>query len=83
MTALRIISSTARQAVSVLQGVALVVVPHGGQRASRANAARAVAVDNDRALDRRRADAAILAATARHPCVRPEARQRPLLVAAR
>jgi hypothetical protein len=82
MSVLHSLSIAAGRAVSVLQHVALVVAPQGGQGGSRSNAVLAIAVGNDLALDRRRADAAIRAASVRHPCVRPH-QERPLLVAAR
>ena len=83
MTALRILTATAGRAVHIVQTVSLRLSPEGGQSVARGNARFAVARDHVAALERRRADAAVLAAAVRHPVMAPRAGVRPVsLVAA-
>ena len=75
MTALRTLRTTAGRGVGLAQDLYLLAVPHGGQRAARANALRAMSLDSERARERRRAQAAVIAAARRHPVV--ASRRRP------
>lgn len=67
MSTLRLVTSSARRTVGVVQDLTLLLAPHGGQAAARANALRAVSRDSEQARQRRRAQAAVLAALSRHP----------------
>jgi hypothetical protein len=62
------LARTARQ----LQGVALTVLPHGGQRSARRNAWSAMSADAAFARNRREAEHAMSAAVAR--AIRPSVR---------